>query len=453
MIIPVLAIFFVLLSIFLLLLSTSIALTVFIGGILVVIVFFHPYWGLLLYLAMTYLRPQEFIPALRAQPLMLILAGLILGTLIVHNSLSRKQFVALNLRQGIFMIIFFALIPISQLQRLYLTGAKDAFNSFLPVFLLFFMIINLITNFNQLKKAFYLLLFMTVFLAANGILQYYRGIDIAGQTMFQGRIRWIGIFEDPNDLGLTILAFTPFALLSMLQKGSSLVKRSLWLVVFLILLYALYLTNSRGTFIGLLVVIVFYLSKKWGPVKGLACGAVLALIMLIAGPSRFAEISTDEASASGRIDAWATGLNLLKWRPILGIGYGDFTEHHPLTAHNSVVLCMAELGLVGLFVWLLLFVSSFEEMQLAERKASGTGFAFYAQAMQLSLLGFFSAAFFLSRTYNEVCYIIIGLCTLLSLFARKEFGYSFLFLSRRTAVRTAIFALGLIVAIKILIMI
>lgn len=444
--------FFILVSVALLMLSVKIALAVFAGGLVVVTIFFRPFWGLLIYLMLLYIRPQEFVGALRAQPIMLAMAVTVLGTLLVHNALMKKPFIVFDMRQGLYMTVFFALIPLSQLQRLYLTGARDSFDAFLPVFLMFFMIVNLVRTFPQLKKTFLLLLYMTIFLALNGILQYWRGFDIAGQTMYEGRIRWIGIFEDPNDLGLTLLAFTPFAVLSVIRERQTIIKRGIWVLVTLVLIYALYLTNSRGTFLGLLAVLGWLLARRWGPVRGLAVASVLAAVLFVAGPSRFAEISAEEASASGRIDAWATGLNLLKWRPVLGVGFGDFIEHHHLTAHNSVVLCMAELGLVGLFVWLMMIVSSFEESLRVESAGAGTEYAFYAEVVQSSLIGFFSAAFFLSRTYNEVLFILVALAALLSYFARGEFGFRSHWASRATLIRTGLFMFGLIALIRVLVM-
>jgi O-antigen ligase len=399
-----------------------------------------------------YLRPQDFVSSLRAKPIILLLAILLLGILLIHNAIRKSKFLGFDLRQGVFMIVFFAIIVMSQLQRLYLAGTQMAFNSFLPVFILFFMIINLISSFAEMKRTYMLLFVMTVLLAANGILQYHRGVDIAGQTTFDGRIRWIGIFEDPNDLGLAILSFTPFALLKLSGKGVALRGRAGYAVILGILLYALYLTNSRGTFIGLLVILAYIFSRRWGIVRGLLIAAVLGGAAFVAGPSRLAELSTSEESASGRIVAWQQGLELLQWRPILGVGYGSFTEYHPLTAHNSVVLCMAELGIVGLYVWMLLIVTSFLETLTVERRAQDKEYAFYAQVMQISLMGYFAAAFFLSRTYNEVLYIILALCTILSRFGRERFGYQIPFLSRNTAIYVLAVSLGLIVMIKVIVM-
>lgn len=451
-IVPIVTTVFALISIALMLVSVKIALAVFAGGIVAVVVFFKPFQGLLLYLILTYLRPQEFIPALQEKPIMLALAFLLLGTLILHSTVRKKTLILINTRQGIFMFVFFLLIILSQLQTGYLTGTQAAFSDFLPIFLLFLMIINLTDNYDHLKKSIYLLFFMTMFLSLNGILQHIRGFDIAGQTMHEGRIRWIGIFSDPNDLGLTILAFTPVAVLNFLDKKKRLLKRSLWGFSSLILIYALYLTNSRGTFVGLLAILVFFLCKRIGLVKGLVIGVLISAAALAIGPSRMSEMSIDEASASGRIDAWGTGLNLLIWRPVLGIGYHNFTEYHHLTAHNSVVLCMSELGLAGLYVWLLLIVSSFREMILVQKYGRDTSFAHFGEVLQISISGFFVSAFFLSRAYNEVLYIILGLCTLLSLFSRQRFDYKFPLFSRSLLLSTLVFMIGLIVLIKILVL-
>jgi O-antigen ligase len=442
---------FALLTTLALLFSVKAGFALFAGGILVTVVFFKPFWGLLLYLALLYLRPQEFVEAMRAKPIMLALALLVLGTLLIHNAMRKNRILAFDLRQGVFMLVFFAVIVMSQLQRLYLEGARMAFDSFLPVFILFFMIINLVSSFAEMKRTYLMLFAMTVFLAANGILQHYRGFDIAGQTAFDGRIRWIGIFEDPNDLGLAILSFTPFALLKLWGKGVALRDRVGYTVILGILLYALYLTNSRGTFIGLLAVLGYVFCRRWGLVRGLLVAAALGAVAFVAGPSRLADMSVSEESASGRVVAWAQGLELLKWRPVLGVGYGSFTEYHPLTAHNSVVLCMAELGLVGLYVWMLLIVTSFHEAFAVERRARDGEYAFYAQVLQLSLIGFFAAAFFLSRTYNEVLFIVLALCTILSRFGRERFGYRVAFLSRNTALAVLFISLGLIAMIRVIV--
>lgn len=430
--------------------SLNIALAAFGGFLFAVMVFFRPFWGLLVYLALLYIRPQEFIGAFRGQPIMLVVAIIIIGTLIVHRTLRKEGFPAFKMPQTLVMVVFLIIIPLSHLQIFYLTAARDSFMAFLPTFLFFFMMVSLVENIEQLKTTYMFLFIITFLLAVNGIYQYHHGTDIAGQTMFQGRIRWIGIFEDPNDLGLTILVFTPFALVNSFSRKKNILKRLLWLLAFFVLIYALYLTNSRGTFLGLIAIFTYFFVNRFGKLKGAGIGIAFLLVILALGPGRLSEISTEEASASGRLDAWATGLNLFFYRPILGIGFGNFTEHHHLTAHNSVVLCMAELGLPGVFAWMFLSVKSFKDLLTIDKINKSGWMQEHLETIQLALVGFFVSAFFLSRTYNEVYYIVIALSALTGYYMSRELNVDLPFINRRNIILTLVLIAAIILMLKIL---
>lgn len=445
--------FVILLTITLVFISFKLALAVFGGSMLIVIVFFRPFWGLLLYIALTYLRPQEFVAGLKGLPIMQLMAVVIIGTMILHKTFRREPFESLKMPQTIFMFIFLALIPLSQLQFFYLTGAKNSFVSFLPQFMLFFMLVSLVNDLEELRKTYLLLFILTLALAINGIYQYHHGTDIAGQTMIHGRIRWIGIFEDPNDLGLTILVFTPFAIINLLDKTKSLPARFIWFIFFCLLTYALYLTNSRGTFLGLIAVLIYFSIQHLGWIRGLILGAILLTISLAAGPGRLSEISMEESSASGRLDAWATGLSLFLWRPILGVGYGNFTEYHHLTAHNSVVLCMSELGIAGLFVWMLMLVKSFRQMMNINTSTTSALAHKYTDTMQMAIIGFFVSAFFLSRTYNAVFYILIALASITACQIGKQVNIEMSLIGKKTLIANMVSILLLILMIKLLLVI
>jgi hypothetical protein len=103
---------------------------------------------------------------------------------------------------------------------------------------------------------------------------------------------------------------------------------------------------------------------------------------------------------------------MLKNNLLLGTGYGNFTDHHYLTAHNSFVLCFAELGLLGYFFWIALIVLVYrgltkviaEAPQLSEERK-------YAVLLRSSLVGFLTCAWFLSRTYQPTLYLLLGLAT------------------------------------------
>jgi hypothetical protein len=115
---------------------------------------------------------------------------------------------------------------------------------------------------------------------------------------------------------------------------------------------------------------------------------------------------------------------MLKSRPITGVGYRQFTEHYELTAHNSFVLCFAETGLVGYFLWLSLLGITLLQLQklkhLPEDIPFGPDIQRFASILQASVVGFMAAAFFLSRTYVPLLYLLIGLSASLVLIAKKN---------------------------------
>jgi O-antigen ligase len=188
------------------------------------------------------------------------------------------------------------------------------------------------------------------------------------------------------------------------------------------LVYGIYLTRSRGGALALVMVLWRFAAGRVGRVP-----ALVLLVALGAGAlaldfgGRSLSVQPDE-SASERLVAWTEGLEMLKAQPILGVGYGQFLDHHTLTAHNSLVLCFAETGLLGCFFWVGLFVVTLLELRGLKSLSGDEPFddlaRQWAEGLQLSLIGFMVAAFFLSRTFVPTLYLIIGLSAALAAVAR-----------------------------------
>ena len=104
---------------------------------------------------------------------------------------------------------------------------------------------------------------------------------------------------------------------------------------------------------------------------------------------------------------------MFRSNPILGVGYLNFTDHNDLTAHNSFVLCFAELGIVGYFFWLALLVVAILQIGQVRRceddDAEADDLRRHAKVLVASFAGMLVAAFFLSRSYNPILYLLVGL--------------------------------------------
>jgi O-antigen ligase len=136
-----------------------------------------------------------------------------------------------------------------------------------------------------------------------------------------------------------------------------------------------------------------------------------------------AMVSSTEESAYGRVDAWYQAYQMFKDNPFFGVGQGMFTDFHNLTAHNSFVLVMAELGILGLFFFTALFYFPYHwlwrnlfkvsDISLSPEDIGSVSAAFASLTSVLISMFFISRSYillpFMSVAYVSVLTRIIGL--------------------------------------------
>ena len=118
-----------------------------------------------------------------------------------------------------------------------------------------------------------------------------------------------------------------------------------------------------------------------------------------------------DASSVERMECWWEGMNMFRYHPFFGVGFDQFTEHHYLTAHNSFVLALAELGLVGMVLWIgLLYVSCKIPLVAYQRYPEQPEVRAWALATLAAFAAMVVGAFFLSLTYRYMPWTFIALC-------------------------------------------
>ena len=372
------------------------------------------YLFLLAYLFCTIIRPQDWVPGLYGVPLISVLALGCLMFLLIER-LATKAFEFIDVPQNWFMFFLFGSVLMSHVANTYFMGLVNAFKDFLVIFLLFLIVQHGINNELKFKFAVWFLVGATIVLVPQGIYQLQNGYGWAGQPITYGytvddlRINWVGIFNDPNDLALLFVVAVGILIAFIFCSSNYLQK--LFIIPFLgLLFYGIYLTNSRGGILALMATTFFFFVRKTRKflIGGVVGGAAAAAIFVF-GPSRMEMLSTADASAYNRIEIWYQGIVMLKTHPLFGVGYNMFTDALPKTAHNSYVLAAAELGLVGLFFWMALIYVSLKQLSIVQLKMGNNSLATYAYGLQAGLVGFCSAAFFLSRTYIIIPYMLFAL--------------------------------------------
>jgi putative inorganic carbon (HCO3(-)) transporter len=244
------------------------------------------------------------------------------------------------------------------------------------------------------------------------------------QVKEEPRIRSIGFLNDPNDLAQTLATF--FVFLGFFWTKSKAKNLLILVPAGVVVLYGVFLTRSRGGLVAVGVMALLAFRERLGKVMaGILTGLLItgALAVNITGGR-----AMKDESAEARIEAWASGILMLRQNPMLGVGYRNFVEEHGgLTAHNSYVLCFAEMGLLGYFCWMSLLVVSFIQLIRLRHLPGDTPeiaeIRKLALIVRLAFTTFLTAAFFLSRTYVLTLFILIGLSLCLADIARRS-GYS-----------------------------
>jgi len=313
----------------------------------------QPFVYLLAYVAMLYIRPHEYVPALKGTPILPVLLVLAFVFWLLRQP---KKFEASQHR---LLLVLIFVMSLSVALSGWLGGALAVLTEFGPTLLLFYMLATAIDSLPKLRAVFLLLTIAAAVMAMHGIQQFDSelGIGWTGAQMIDGRITYLGFLNDPNDLAMSLLMTLPMCL-HFADRSRSFVIRWATRAVGLLIMYGVFLTNSRGAMLGLGAMILVYGIGRYGLWRAVVMVPLLAAPLLALAPSRIGEISADEDSAAGRVEAWYEGFQMLRAHPLFGVGKGQFTDHHYLTAHNSYMLAVAELGLVGYFVWLSIIILS-----------------------------------------------------------------------------------------------
>jgi hypothetical protein len=400
----------------------------------------------ILYLLTCYLTPPVMFGALAEFRLELILAAVLtfISLPLIPRSMLGKtsQTIALG---GLAFATFMSIA----IGAHWLGGGLPALLLFIPNPYAYFIICLHCTTKRRVQTVIVVLIFVCLFVIGQGAMEMHRGLptgDVAASmdmdnSYFFGmsndqkewfyRLRGMGQIHDPNDFAQLIVCTIPLAFFFWKKKKFA---RNFFLVLVPVgvLLWGAYLTHSRGSILALLAIIIMAFRKKIGTVP-----AILLAGLLFVGASSMNYAGGRDISASAgedRTELWGDGLELLKTHPLFGIGFNDMPDYIGKTAHNTIVVCAAELGLCGLFFWsMFLFPSIRDAAVVASRKVGITKEAALAtepaypiapldstvpdedtirrlgRLLVLSFTGFLVAGWFLSRAYILTLFLLGGL--------------------------------------------
>ena len=190
-------------------------------------------------------------------------------------------------------------------------------------------------------------------------------------------------------------------------------------------------TGSRTGMIGLMTAIIFFLAfiemrRKWLVIAGGIVGFLLAAVIFDLPLARI--FLNRGAGAQGTIDfrilQWQTAWTMFERHPILGVGPGNFmTEYHryhydfpshdkvlvvgPL--HNAILNQMAESGLIGLFLLLMLMAAVLLTLYIVRVRSPDPFLRNAAVAVMAAFAGWSAGLLFYPSFLDEQGWILMGI--------------------------------------------
>lgn len=397
---------------------------------------------------MLFIRPSELFPALGNLQVYLafIVCSIVFSIQAIHNQLCWKTLIQQPVNFCVLGITLSVLV--SRLSTGNFDGIDTGFITMVKILLYYLLLVGNITSPTRLRYFLMSTAFCATFMIAYSVVDYRSfnaewinnpelqkvidlerhlptnersilrhipdrdGVDKYGNEIWFFRICGLGIFHDPNDLSLLIVATSIISCFFLTDRKLG-PTRILWLLPLCIMSIAMYYTYSRGGLLAAMVSMLVWLCTRFGTKVAITIGSLgLAALPVVLG--RAANIDISSGTGQQRIQIWSDGLMAIRnHRVLLGIGEGQYNEISTHVAHNSYVHSFVELGLVGgslffgcfflpAFTFLLMKMNKFEIHSPELRR----WFPYIAAILACWCMGMCS----LSRCYVPPTYMIAGIC-------------------------------------------
>ena len=396
---------------------------------------------LLAFTVVLFMRPQDQLPFLQALHLADVTATLALIALIAGR-LGRGAPVTRLTPEFIGVLAFGGVMLATAPFSVWPGGAVGVFTDlFSKVILVFALMINTITTRARLERFVGVVIAGTSYIAIRTVVDYLRGVNLVEGGRATGAVG--GLFGNPNDMALNMVAFLPLAIIAALGRNRP-VLRAIAIIGMPFMAAAIVFSKSRGGMVGMvamLVVLLYQLRRVRPGIAALVVAVSIAVVPML--PDSFTErmssIFNPEEDPTGSREARKRLLResyeAFLERPLFGLGAGQFQNYNPegrqeawRETHNAVLQVASETGIGGVIVFVFIVGSGFAAvlrtgatLRRARRTRRIRGpdagriarepMELYAAAMAASLAGWLIAAMFASVAYYWTFYIVLGLAT------------------------------------------
>lgn len=288
-------------------------------------------------------------------------------------------------------------------------GLRNNLYIIINCILAYYVAVNFIRDEKTIKRVLFLSYLVAFIASIYGILQYFDLEPIWRQAVNPyGIKRCVSTFGNPVFIASFLVLIIPLTLASFIFSKSS-GEKFLYICLIISMIFALFCTMARSSWIGLgvsFVILIFMFKEKFLYTKRWFYCLFLVLILFMFIPvkwqnqtkpfgsyamDRIVSITSIEKSGGAayqRFLIWLSAWDITKKQPVLGCGWGLFEmlfpfyqqrylicqklshRTHANNAHNILLENLSQMGIVGLgiFLWLIFCIIKFGIHQIKNLK-------------------------------------------------------------------------------------
>jgi putative inorganic carbon (HCO3(-)) transporter len=408
------------------------------AALIIIIILKDPVNGIYLFYFYDFLRPYDFIPALRPLRLSMVIEIMTLISWLLYLKQTGK-----TIKWWRFNYLYLGFIAIIALSVFLAQNNRLALNIlqlFVINFVMFMIVTNRMDSTKKLDKLIWILLLIFTYFSIKGILNFASGQFDYGSKRTSGVVGG-SFLSDENDFALALNFMIPFAYFFFIEKSKGL-KKYFSLGILTILVLGVIASGSRGGWIGLMTAIIYCLIMSKRKAISLAIVGLLAVVIVLFAPANYWQgvesISrTNEGTAESRINYWKAGVRMLVAYPLFGVGaangpirmpefvtgFRDSSTQWGRAFHGTFPQVMAELGGSGLILYLMMIFLALKKLRQLLKTDMGEDEArvkLIAKAIIGSIIAYIITATFLSTAYYPELWTLYTFTTVLLFTARAK---------------------------------
>lgn len=314
--------------------------------------------------------------------------------------------------------------------------SNGTFKAFLPYVVFYFFTLHSLTTWERVLGYLKFWNFMLLGVAFMAVASLY-GLDLTGAkdmtSMFFDRLcigTWL--HNNPNALAHSVIVAIPLSYVLYFWKGGFTGRIIIFPLCSALAAHCAYSTQSKGSFLvgGVLCVLVFVIGRpKAVQIFAIAIAATLGVSALSFLPrmEKMGNLRADEG-VQGRLMVWEMAREITRTKST-GEGWGQFKGYiiwegqmENKATHSSYVQVGAELGINGLFCYLLLLWIAGRSLLVGSQLTQPeTDHERCRRAAMLLLIAYCMSGWMINRQYHNEYFLVIAVAAAIHRLNLAEF--------------------------------